>query len=178
MKGRCNNCWLELKRGTRANRNSLRCLVCDAKVAWIIESGRRHKYVKCGSEDLNHDWNECDECRVIRVSKRMESAKRAVETRRRNHPNWLKPKHSDDYWSAFCHRSVAKAISLGVLPKLDGTIACADCGGVATEYDHRDYSRPLDVDPCCKPCNRRRGTAKWPSAADYEFTRIPQAIAA
>ena len=26
-------------------------------------------------------------------------------------------------------------------------LACVDCGGGAQHYDHRDYSRPLDVQP-------------------------------
>lgn len=34
---------------------------------------------------------------------------------------------------------------------------CADCGGVATDYDHRDYRKPLEVTAVCGPCNRRRG---------------------
>lgn len=34
---------------------------------------------------------------------------------------------------------------------------CVDCGKPATEYDHRDYSKPLEVDPVCHPCNKRRG---------------------
>jgi hypothetical protein len=37
--------------------------------------------------------------------------------------------------------------------------ACADCGGQATEYDHRDYFRPLDVEPVCRRCNSHRGHA-------------------
>jgi hypothetical protein len=39
---------------------------------------------------------------------------------------------------------------------------CADCGAPATEYDHRDYSRPLDVDPVCRRCNRLRGPGVYP----------------
>lgn len=37
---------------------------------------------------------------------------------------------------------------------------CADCGDPATEYDHRDYEKPLVVVPVCRTCNARRGPAK------------------
>lgn len=39
--------------------------------------------------------------------------------------------------------AVHRAIARGELPKLDGSIACDDCGGRARDYDHRDYSKPL-----------------------------------
>lgn len=35
--------------------------------------------------------------------------------------------------------------------------ACVDCGAVAEVYDHRDYSKPLDVQPVCRSCNLKRG---------------------
>lgn len=37
---------------------------------------------------------------------------------------------------------------------------CFDCGSKATEYDHRDYSKPDQVEPVCKICNVRRGRGK------------------
>lgn len=36
---------------------------------------------------------------------------------------------------------------------------CVDCGKPAAHYDHRDYNRPLDVEPVCVRCNVRRGPA-------------------
>jgi len=33
---------------------------------------------------------------------------------------------------------------------------CSDCGGAATQYEHRDYREPLKVEPVCDPCNRKR----------------------
>lgn len=54
-------------------------------------------------------------------------------------------------------RIVAIAVQIGVLPKLDGSVLCVDCGAVATDYDHRDYNKPLDVAPTCHSCNLRRG---------------------
>lgn len=56
------------------------------------------------------------------------------------------------------HFEVARAIRTGQL-KPPREFCCADCGGVATEYDHRDYSKPLQVEPVCRGCNVRRGPA-------------------
>lgn len=36
-------------------------------------------------------------------------------------------------------------------------LLCVDCGKGATDYDHRDYTKPLEVAPTCRSCNRRRG---------------------
>jgi ribosomal protein S27AE len=52
---------------------------------------------------------------------------------------------------------VLKAIRKGVLPPLDGSVACVDCGRVALMYDHRDYNAPLSVSPVCGRCNWKRG---------------------
>ena len=52
--------------------------------------------------------------------------------------------------------AVARAIKSGVLkPARD--FHCVDCGGQATDYDHRDYGKPLQVDPVCRSCNKLRG---------------------
>lgn len=34
---------------------------------------------------------------------------------------------------------------------------CVDCGINAECYDHRDYLKPLDVQPVCRSCNTKRG---------------------
>lgn len=51
---------------------------------------------------------------------------------------------------------VAKAVRQGILPH-PSTLKCSDCGIQASEYDHRDYSQPLQVAPVCRGCNVRRG---------------------
>lgn len=56
--------------------------------------------------------------------------------------------------------AVAKAVRHGILPRLNGSIACADCGKPANSYDHRDYDKPLEVSPVCISCNFLRGPAK------------------
>jgi hypothetical protein len=56
------------------------------------------------------------------------------------------------------HKAVARARRAGLLgdPR---TMPCADCGGAAVEYDHREYAQPLAVEPVCRRCNLRRGPA-------------------
>jgi len=58
------------------------------------------------------------------------------------------------------HRIVSLAVQSGTIPKLDGTVLCVDCGCPASGYDHRDYDKPLEVEPVCYRCNQRRGPAK------------------
>ncbi len=56
--------------------------------------------------------------------------------------------------------AVQAAVAGGILPSLrDGRTKCTDCQKPATVYDHRDYLKPLVVDPVCWSCNSRRGRA-------------------
>lgn len=38
---------------------------------------------------------------------------------------------------------------------------CGDCGEQARDWDHRDYSKPLEVSAVCRLCNFKRGPAKY-----------------
>lgn len=60
--------------------------------------------------------------------------------------------------------AVKRAIKAGDLPRPD-SFACVDCGELAIEYEHRDYSKPLDVEPICRGCNLKRGPAIPPPGA-------------
>lgn len=53
---------------------------------------------------------------------------------------------------------VARAIKDGLLQPAKN-FACIDCGDPAQQYDHRDYNKPLVVDPVCRSCNQLRGPA-------------------
>ena len=57
---------------------------------------------------------------------------------------------------------VNTAVRAGKLPRLTGTTLCVDCKEPATGYDHRDYTKPLDVVPVCQKCNLRRGRGRIP----------------
>jgi len=63
---------------------------------------------------------------------------------------------------------VRVALKNGLIPQAT-TCKCVDCGNTAQCYDHRDYRKPHIVQPVCKRCDCRRGTAK-PSLNDF-FTR-------
>lgn len=54
--------------------------------------------------------------------------------------------------------AVRKAIAIGML-RAPSKLRCLDCGAQAENYDHRDYSKPLDVVPVCRGCNIKRGPA-------------------
>lgn len=52
--------------------------------------------------------------------------------------------------------SISSAVVLqlkkaGLLPWLNGSVPCVDCGSPAKHYDHRDYAHPDCVDPVCVP---------------------------
>lgn len=52
---------------------------------------------------------------------------------------------------------------------------CVDCGAPATELDHRDYSKPLEVEAVCRPCNFKRGPAKFARASVNDIYAAPAA---
>jgi len=55
------------------------------------------------------------------------------------------------------HSQVALAVARGDLPRVND-LACVDCGEYRAQcYDHRDYTKPLEVEPVCGGCNKRRG---------------------
>lgn len=54
--------------------------------------------------------------------------------------------------------AIFKAVKAGVLPKVS-SLKCSDCDRQAEAYDHRDYTRPLEVEPVCTQCNGKRGPA-------------------
>ncbi len=54
---------------------------------------------------------------------------------------------------------MVSAIRRGTL-KPATEFACVDCARAAQCYDHRDYSKPLEVAPVCFSCNVLRGPAK------------------
>lgn len=117
--------------------------------------------------------NKCRQHATAAQERRLAAARKAVETRERNNPNWRKPKvRAFDWWQAYSARVVNCAKAAGVLPSLaGGDYACTDCGAAAEHYDHRDYARPLDVEPVCRACNVHRGPARFPQASDFQFKR-------
>ena len=90
------------------------------------------KCAKCGAIGYRHFHALlCCDCAAERVRLRARTAYRA-------------------------HHAVKKEVDAGRLPQVT-TLLCVDCGKQAFCYDHRDYRRPLDVDPVCKSCDVKRG---------------------
>lgn len=54
--------------------------------------------------------------------------------------------------------AVNRAVRRGIIPPAN-TCRCVDCDKPAEQYEHRDYNKPLDVEPICRSCNHRRGPA-------------------
>ena len=46
---------------------------------------------------------------------------------------------------------------------------CVDCGAPASGFDHRDYTLPLQIEPVCAACNKRRGPA-----LDSQMRALPE----
>jgi len=70
---------------------------------------------------------------------------------------------------SFNGRLLARAIKAGSIAPAS-ELPCVDCGALAECYDHRDYSRPLDVEPVCRACNWRRGPGAFLHAGrQYQF---------
>jgi hypothetical protein len=62
------------------------------------------------------------------------------------------------------HKMVELAVRLGYLKPVSECL-CVQCGAQATDYDHRDYNKPLEVEPLCRGCNVTRPPAILRSAA-------------
>ena len=62
---------------------------------------------------------------------------------------------------------VARAVRKGELKPV-AELMCSDCPEPATCYDHRDYRKPLEVEPVCFGCNKARGVA-----IDYPLEQPP-----
>lgn len=72
---------------------------------------------------------------------------------------------------------VRKAVIKGLLPHVK-TLLCVDCGAQATEWEHRDYTKPLDVEPTCRRCNRLRGPGFIPgmTSPPQAYQKIPESV--
>jgi hypothetical protein len=79
------------------------------------------------------------------------------------HPSTWRCQPCNDALSAVRYAArlaVLRAVRSGALAPAAECL-CIDCEASAMDYDHRDYSRPLEVDPVCRKCNQRRGPAAW-----------------
>lgn len=72
---------------------------------------------------------------------------------------------------ARAHGLVHRAIRRGQIPPVL-TCCCVDCGLRAEHYDHRDYAKPLSVEPVCRSCNKRRGPGRPLDPEGYALLRV------
>ena len=123
----------------------------------------------CGACDSPHYCKVCDQIKRDRWRASM------AHRKERSTSSYFRPVDAERWWQHRSHTLVRTAVKRGLLPDLKtGEFACADCGGVALEYDHRDYGRPFDVTPVCRSCNKQRGTAVWPNDDRFQFKRIEE----
>ena len=54
---------------------------------------------------------------------------------------------------------VGSRVAWGRIPNVK-SFSCVDCGEPATRYDHRNYTKPLKIDPVCNLCDNKRGQGK------------------
>lgn len=122
-------------------------------------------------------WNVCQAHSEEIMERRRQASAKASATKRERYPDRFyalgAPRHRHMNWQSYAQAAVRRARLAGILPDLStGEYACTDCSGVASQYDHRDYSRPLDVEPVCAGCNHRRGKASIPTADRFAFRKI------
>jgi hypothetical protein len=84
-------------------------------------------------------------------------------------PDWSKRQKL----TAPAHKAVADAVRSKKIPPASALI-CVDCGKQAKCYDHRDYSKPMEIEPVCIKCNAIRG----PGAPHIYLTRRKPRVAA
>lgn len=123
-----------------------------------IHTANRKKFVRqstcleCGTDITHRDL------RALRCFPCAESRNRA--SMRKWHENG--PYNDNQKARAITHY----AVKVGFLPHPEN-FKCTDCTfRPAKCYDHRDYRKPLEVEPVCIPCNSSRGRGE-PLYAPY-----------
>lgn len=104
-----------------------------------------------GNKYHNHSRNSCRLCKMIRSRKYRETPKGKDYEKNRN--SSLKGTLQEK-----AKRKVYIAVRAGRLPRIQN-LNCLDCFRKAEVYDHRNYFKPLEVEPVCRICNFKRGPA-------------------
>ena len=129
---------------------------------------------KCGGVVLSYSGKKrsvCYKCQCAAIQEtwgktRADRIAKGIPLRIRNGVVVLPEPHAK-----IAHQAVALAIRRGLLQK-PNLLDCADFGKPARQYDHRDYNRPLDVQPVCISCNALRGPAKRFDVPEYAARRL------
>ena len=102
-----------------------------------------------GIEVEGHERRSCRKCRAVY----------AKIHRRTDHGRKMMLSYNDRVKKTQMARAkteVFKRVRNGKMPKASSLI-CSRCGAQAQVYDHRDYSKPLEVTAVCRPCNHALG---------------------
>lgn len=102
-----------------------------------------------GKEKRNHLRRECRKCKA-HYQKVSRGTLHGVKVSQDYH------RRTKDTPMAWAKSMVYTEVRAGRLPRVS-TCRCVDCGSRAQVYDHRDYFKPLEVQPTCRVCNKRRG---------------------
>jgi len=127
----------------------------------------------CGAEIFL--WKgRCDACKAKSLEARVAAAKAKTEYRLQRLAARRRPRRTgaENQWREAVGRITHQAVTLGLLPHPAECI-CVDCGADAECFDHRDYSKPLEVDPVCISCNSSRHRGQMPAAktpADFPMS--------
>lgn len=131
--------------------------------------------VTCGTWHRRHG-DECFGCRKLKQNKLRESLCPICVT---TFIKTIRPfcSYECSQWLRVARQSVASAmnsaINNGLIPPLKGLL-CVDCGKDAEHYDHREYLKPLVVEPVCRSCNYRRAQATDLNAFMAKYFGIAQ----
>lgn len=166
------------------------CRRCGGEKGPTPYKNARPRYcAPCQQEAYRDYWRKhfpwwCQECNSPHCCVTCTRIKRerfmaaCADRKKRSQSSYFRPFNAERWWQQRSHSLVQQAIKRGLLPSLKcGDFACADCGGVAHEYDHRDYGQPFDVEPVCRSCNKQRGTAVWPTEERFQFRKVGPAPA-
>lgn len=121
--------------------------------AWFAGRRRLRACGYCGKAAFGNSLKNgalCDSCQFARVQEQQEA-----------------------------YRVFRLAVMDGLIRRLpDGETACIHCDAPATCWEHRDYRKPIDVQPACDSCNTRLGRGMTAVEAFFcaARTRAPQNV--
>lgn len=145
-------------------------ILADWEKDWFQEMSRAFMGSEVDRKWLRSSWRQAGQMHSItgigRPRKNFDVELFSEQTRSAGTPT-IHPKMKPDARNT--HRKamyrackiVERAVKAGNLINLKRKkILCVDCRtNRATKYEHRDYAKPLEVDPVCQRCNQKRGPA-------------------
>lgn len=108
--------------------------------------------IHCDSKSKSHTVRRCRACKAFLARQWRKSDKGKISTKKNNDS-----KKNTNLMSA---KSAVYILVRAKKLKKASNFNCLDCGMKAEVYDHRDYKKPLDIEPVCKSCNYKRGSGK------------------